>query len=239
MPISINLRSLFILLLILVSTSSSAQSPRPTITFACSDVPEQIENYFRKVYSSAFAELGFDFEIVTLGLARAMKEASDGRVDGLCGKISNFSEMNISSDLTKINTPVLTSDIALWSLAQNTRKIKELGHLNHSLITAHQRGSLASEYYVKQLDIKNVLTTWSKFDALELLLMERVDMIVSGKHFIEKYNVDEKQEVVKRVSESFRIEFYPYLHNKHALEHEKFENALRVSIERYNYLLGI
>lgn len=235
----LNLRTLSILVLIFVSTSSLAQSSVPTIKFACSDIPKHIENYFRQVYSNAFAELGMDFEIVNLGLARAMQEAAKGRVDGLCGKISSLSEMNISSDLTKIHVPVLTSDIALWSLAKNVHKIEQLGHLNHNLITAHQRGSLASEYYVKQLDIKNVLTTWSKFDALELLLKERVDMIVSGEHFVKQHNSVANQEVLKRVAEPFTIAFYPYLHKKHALASEKFENALRASIEKYNYLLDI
>lgn len=229
------LRTLFILVLFFVSTYSPAQSSRPTITFACSDVPKHIEDYFQQVYSSAFEKLGMDFEIVTLGLARAMQEAAKGRVDGLCGKVSSFSEMDISSDLTKVDTRILTSHIALWSLAKNANKIEELGHLNHNLITAHQRGSLASEYYVKQLDIKNVLTTWSKFDLLDLLLMERVDMIVSGEYFVKQHNSDTKQEFLKRVSEPFNIALYPYLHNKHALAHEKFENALRASIEKYSY----
>lgn len=230
-----------ILYCVLASQLASAQTRPQTIVFACSDMPPHIQNYFHKVYSNTFEDLGMNFKMVSLGLARAVQEATEDRVDGLCGKIDGFSEMVISEDLFKIQAPILSSKVSLWSLQKNLSEISTKGHLYGDFIIAHQRGSLASEHYVKEHNIKNVLTTWSKSDALNLLLKERVDMIIAGEYTIYQYNakVKTKQDALVKVSQSYPLKMYPYLHKRFEHRAKEIESALRKAVAEHEYLLEI
>ncbi|WP_173359791.1 hypothetical protein [Tenacibaculum sp. KUL113] len=122
--VKITTKTLCFLISCLVTDMHAAAETKPDtskVIFACTQLPKHIENYFKSVYGTAFAELGIDFEIAPLGLARAMLEAKKGSVDGLCGKIESFKNMPIAKDLIRIPVPILSTDMSLWALEKNAQ----------------------------------------------------------------------------------------------------------------------
>ncbi|GEA11687.1 hypothetical protein KUL49_20620 [Alteromonas sp. KUL49] len=214
-------------------SSVNADSNSTKIVFACAELPENMQNYFQKIYGTAFAELGMEFEMVPLGLARAMQEADKGTVDGLCGKIAMFKDMPIATDLIQIPTPLLSSQIALWVLDKNEQSFSDISAQKNNYSVTYQRGSLASEYYVKKYALTNIVTTWSKDDALQLVLNEKVDAMISGDLFVYQYNAKSVGNTLARVSNVETLDMFPFIHKRHQTIAQDVEEAINNALEKH------
>ena len=229
--------TLFFILILQVDKPTLADVKQSTnkVVFACSELPDNIKNYFKSIYETAFAELDMEFSIVNLGLARAVIEAEKGNVDGLCGKTELFENLPVAKELIKVPVPVITSEVSLWALKKDSRMLSKASQKSQYIV-AHQRGSIASELYISKYGLKNVITTWSKMDAVELLLNGRVDMIIAGDLFIIEVNGSEINIELVRVSEPERLQMFPFIHRRFEQNLSSIEAAVKKATYEYQYL---
>ncbi|WP_020210884.1 hypothetical protein [Gilvimarinus chinensis] len=236
----------FILFLCLFVASGVQAQPSPhtpTITFTCSlpeDMPAAIE--IRRYYELAFANLGYQFEMLHRPIKRALAEARSGTSDGECARITRFFDQSEveNHQLIPINVVVGISTMNIWSREQGPLTASDLLHSEHNI--CYITGSTASEIWLNTMIEKTGQTPAffavnSYETGLRMLSFGRITHCIgpqiSFQAAAQKINLSGQ---VYNNGQLLEIEAGPLLHVRHQAIAEDFTRELQKVVDKHGIL---
>lgn len=184
-----------------------------SITFVCAQHASVSASKLNKLFTKAFYELGLEFKMVNINLARALIEANEGRMDGLCSRIKHFEKHVPQSNLIRVDVPIRETKLVAWG-SKNHPRIKTAADINENkLSVVIVRGALVSESFVAENHLQRIVRTASIEEALGLLEARRVDLLVGGEDIVGSLLRHEKISNINPIIELKTYKTYPYLHS--------------------------
>ncbi len=204
-------------LLILLLLSGAAQS-KDKITFSCAlDGSEVLWNTLADIYSKAFAQLNYDFEMLLVPRSRAVLSAQSQFSDGECGRPKVLEKSLSDNKLIFVDAAIFTANVGVWSIntKQTLTAFKQDLKKDNTLLGI-TRGSTVLHQYFQSLQAKNIYEVNSTEQGIKMLLAKRIkyfsDFDGQALFYIQALDTNKEIQFVGNVySESY----YPLLNKKY------------------------
>lgn len=142
------------LLLAICAFSSYAQENLPEqdkpIRFTCA-IPDKIpeQGQLTRYYRKAFAQLGYEFEMVYRPARRSIAEAINGSSHGDCARIVGTLKSQELQFLTPIDVVVGQSHMSIWSLSPGEITLDQLSQPDNRV--CYIEGNYSSHYWTEKI----------------------------------------------------------------------------------------
>ncbi len=168
-----------------------------------------------RIYSDAFAALGYGFEMVHQPPARASASALSGNVDGECVRSAQYGALMKDSPMVRLDVLIAHTELVVWSHRQ------DLEFTNPNQLTGrdYRVGYLRGTAIMSLIWPKEVLALMEEIHstdlALKMLAAKRIDVLVAPSAIIDQqlrrgnYGKD-----LHQVGSLMKLEAYPYIHKR-------------------------
>lgn len=200
------------------------------IVFACSfdeSSPDLLA--VKRIYSEAFAALGYDFSMIYPPAGRGIAMLDSGLVDGDCGRNGKFIEMTGSHNLLRVLEPIRNVNVSVWTNSPNI-KISTLTDINRKGVQVGYvrgligvRSILDSFGNIKKLSLNDTVT------GLKMLSANRLNFFVGVDSNVRQgLRVMEFQNPIYLAGRLSRSNLYPYLNKEHAHMAKRLAKELKI-----------
>lgn len=202
-----------------------------TITFSTAFLEDSNE-YKRMniIYTECFKRLGYEFELSYQPAKRALFEANTGNIDGDGGRIYSLNYNQDFPDLIRIDEPVLSIDVTLFT-DDDTILLNSWSELeNTDYILAVQIGVVIIKKRLEEhkIDPARILYFSDMKGVLHMLFSGRIDMIIDSQYLVStvlKSPDFENRKIFSKKIDTFTL--YPYINKQHTNILKNIEQILK------------
>ncbi len=194
---------------------ASLGNTQESITFYCTDSAryQSIET----IYNQAFERLNIDYYQHRSRSKTILNHFLSGESDGLCGRIYEFNENSRISNLVRVNVPIMSSSMQLWSHDKNINLSIVSTLSNSKLIVGAESGVKWAYEFLLNAQAENILMTANSELGLKMLASKKLDLFILPKH-ISAIILQKNPEIehdIHFVGTLEETQIYPYLHRKY------------------------
>jgi hypothetical protein len=170
------------------------------------------------VYTQAFAQLGYDFEMQLAPRARSVLSAQTNSSDGDCGRSKAAITVKDHSELMIVNAVIFNGHTSVWSL-DKSETLESFHHnlLKKKVLVGVVRGSLSINRYLQDLDVTNIYEVNSTKQGFQMLLAKRLPYLLDFDAQVLYYlnTLNSTQQRPHRIGNLLTIKYYPVLNKRH------------------------
>lgn len=208
---------IYILLLSLSCLSIADAGSRPKIRFFCgiSDRQIWIEAY-RDLYTQAFDDLGYDFEMLYRPQKRVYSDLVRGLADGDCGRVENLKAITENDQFVRVDALLLRTITGIWTYNSSIGRISESDIQSGAYRIGIMRGDLRLTQRLKAHELE--LTQVDEIQqGLKMLYSNRIDLFISAKVRVDMLLKNRSDEFSPPtfLGEYLALEIYPYMNIRH------------------------
>lgn len=204
------------IIFILFSSFLGASEAPEKIRFFCGLNPKsQFYSAYSELYTQAFSQLGYDFEMLPRPLNRVTADLIRGTSDGECGRVVNLSELTGRESFVRVEAKVARVMTNAWTYNPSIHSISEEDLRSNAYRIGIQRGDLRLEEKLKLLAVE-----YKELDSpemgLKMLYAGRLDLLIIASLRVEAvFQVKPNLKRPINVGNFMALDIYPYLHDKH------------------------
>ena len=211
-------RSPIVRTLILFMLFIGTAQARETIVFSCA-ITENSNAFAAGValYTPAFDELGYDFEMESMPGKRSISNVKNGIVDGECGRIQDLGTLDAITGMVRVDVEVLRLRNFLWTNSPALAALSIADIYASDYRIAYVRGYLAGANELRKRESSESLSVNSIEQGMRMLAAKRVEYLVAPKaaalQAVQELNL---QEPIVIAAPLGYYSIYPYLNDRHA-----------------------
>lgn len=200
------------------------------IIFACSvHQKSSVFNLLERRYSRLFAQLGYDYQQISMPRGRETHELSSGNIDGTCGR--TYQHAFNQPNTVRVDHIIATSSIRVWSLsaADDIRSVEDLVAGRR---IAYTRGTTSLDQMLERYR-GSVAPITDLMTGIKMLAAGRIDYLIGIDNIYQSLITDTVfQTPIYGVGNLGLIEVYPYLHRSRSAVAEKLKALLTVESQK-------
>lgn len=186
---------------------------RPKIRFFCGISDRQIwVDLYKDLYTQAFNDLGYDFEMLYRPQKRVYSDLVRGLADGDCGRVKNLKKITDNDQFVRVDALLLRTVTGIWSYNSSIKHISESDIQSGAYRIGIMRGDLRLTQRLKDYDLE--LTQVDEIQqGLKMLYSNRIDLFISAKVRVDMVLKTRAKEFSPPffLGEYLALEIYPYV----------------------------
>lgn len=181
-----------------------------------------------EMYSKAFADIGYRFQMLSRPMRRAITSANNGKVDGECARSRYIEQDDVGQRLVRVDAEVIEIVNRLWTLNPSLSGLTRDDIINGPYLVGYLNGNISADNLLIDREGDTTFKLNSIKNGLAMLAAKRIDILIAPKLQIQ-YAAQQAagQQAPHSAGVFNRYPVYPYLFSRHKHLAPKLARALQ------------